>query len=151
MIFRVGNIEIDVWLVTRIALVMSGALGATAFLPGPDSPFVGQPISFLLVFFGFGVIAMPFVVGLQAFNPRSGILWTKPDWRTNPFSLKQPLQFFHMMGYYFIVSGIAASVATLLRHMSGLEPFIPIALGAGVLLGVKICILLFRWKFIPKA
>lgn len=151
MNLRVGNINIDVWLLTRIAVVITGALSAQSFVPGPDSQFAGGSISLLLVFFGFGVIAMLFVVGLQAFNSRSAVLWTKPDWRLNPFSLKQPLQFFHMMGFYFIVSGIAASVVTLLRHVSGLEPFIPIALGAGVLLGVKFCILLFRWKFIIKA
>jgi hypothetical protein len=117
-------------------------------LPGPDSSFAGGSISLLLVFFGFGAIAMLFVVGLQAFNPRSAILWAKPNWRTNPFSLKQPLQFFHMMDYYFIVSVIAASVVSLLKHVSGLEPLIPIALGTGVLLGVKFCVLLFRWKFL---
>lgn len=151
MILRIANIEIDVWRATRIAIVMTGALGSQAFVPGPDSPFAGGSIQVLLVIFGFGVIAMLFVVGLQAFNSRSATLWIKPDWRTNPFSLKQPLQFFHMMGYYFIVSGITALAVTLLRHARGLEPFIPIALGAGVLLGVKSCIQLFRWKFIPKA
>jgi hypothetical protein len=150
MKLRVGNINIDVWLITRIAVVMTGALSAQSFVPGPASPFAGGSILLLLVFFGFGVIAMLFVVGLQAFNSRSAVLWIKPDWRLNPFSLKQPLQFFHMMGFYFIVSGIAASTLTLLMHLSGLEPFIPIALGAGTLFGVKCCIVLFRWKFLPK-
>ena len=147
MKLRVGNIDIDVWLVARIAVVLTGVFGAPGFIPGRDSPFGGGSMTLLLSLFGFGIVSMLFVIGIQALNPRSAIVWSKPDWRVNPFLLKQPLQFFHMMGFCLIVSGVAAFAVMLLSRQSGLEPFIPIAVGGGILLGVRCCVLLFRWKF----
>jgi hypothetical protein len=147
MKLRVGNIDINVWLVARVAVVLTGAFGAPEFIPARDSPFGGGSITLLLGLFGFSIFSMLFVLGIQALNSRSAVVWSKPDWRVNPFSLKQPLQFFHMMGFYLIVSGVAAFAVMLLARQSGLEPFIPIAIGGGILLGVRCCILLFRWKF----
>jgi hypothetical protein len=128
-------------------VLLLGALGANSFVPGPQSPFAGGSVKLLLVFFGFGVIAIVCVVGLQAINRHSAAVWTKPDWYVNPFSLKQPLQFFHLAGFFFVVAGLAAAVVTMLRHLTGLEPLIPIALGTGILLGVRCCIALYRRKF----
>jgi hypothetical protein len=137
------NPSANVWLVSRAAVLLLGAFGANSFVPGPQSPFAGGSVTLLLVFFGFGVIAMVFVVGLQAINPRSAAVWTKPDWHVNSFSLRQPLQFFHLIGFFFIVTGLAAAVVTLLKHLAGLEPLLPIALGAGTLLGVRCCMVLY--------
>ena len=147
MIVRTRKVDLNIWLVVRAAVLMLGTLGASSFVPGPRSPFAGGSVTLLLMFFGFGVIAMMLVVGLQAINPRSASVWIKPDWHVNPFSLKQPLQFFHMMGFYFIVVGLTAIVLTQLRHLSGLEPCLPIALGAGVLVGIRCCVSLYRRKF----
>jgi hypothetical protein len=144
------NLRVNIWLVCRAVVLLLGALGANSFVPGPQSPFAGGSTTLLLAFFGFGVIAMVFVVGLQAVNPHSAAVWTKPDWRVNPFSLKQPLQFFHLVGLFFIVTGMAAVVITLLKHLVGLEPLLPIALGAGILLGARCCMALYRRKFSPR-
>lgn len=103
MTVRMRKADPNVWLVIRAAVLLLGILSAQSFVPGPKSPFAGGSDTLLLVFFGFGVIAMLLVVGLQAINPQSAGVWTKPNWYVNPFSLKQPLQFFHLMGFYFIV------------------------------------------------
>src|SRR5258708_2617779 len=134
--------NLNVGLMSRAAVLLLGALGANSFVPGPQSPFAGGSVTLLLVFFGFGVIAMVFIVGLQAINPHSATVWTKPDWHVNPFSLKQQLQFFHLAAFFFIVTGLAAAVVALLRHLAGLEPLLPIALGAGILLVVRCCLVL---------
>jgi hypothetical protein len=144
---RMRKEDLNVWVISRAAVLLLGALGANSFVPGPQSPFAGGSVTLLLMFFGFGVIAMVFVVGLQAVNPHSAAIWTKPDWHVNPFSLKQPLQFFHLVGFFFIVTGAAAAVVALLRHLAGMEPLLPIALGAGTLLGVRCCMVLYRRKF----
>lgn len=141
------SFRLNVWLVVRAAVLMLGMLGAKSFVPGPQSPFAGGSVTLLLILFGFGVIAMVFVVGLQAINPRSALVWVKPDWHANPFSLKHPLQFFHLIGFYLIVVGLAAIVLTQIKHVSGLEPFVPIALGGGVLVGIRCCVVLYRGKF----
>src|ERR1700742_3096605 len=96
------RVRVSVWLVVRTAVLMLGVLSASQFSPGPKSPFAGGSVPLLLMFFVFGVIAMVLVIGLQAINPRSATMWTNPDWHVNPFSWKQPLQFFHMSGYYLI-------------------------------------------------
>jgi hypothetical protein len=108
---RVQIVRMNAWLAVRAAVLLSGMPGASSFIPGPESPFSGGSIMLLLMFFGFGVVAMIFVVGLQAINPRSAAVWTRPNWSVNPFSLKQPLQFFHMTGFYFIVVGLGGDRA----------------------------------------
>jgi hypothetical protein len=127
-------------------VLLLGALGANSFVPGPQSPFAGGSFALLLVFFFFGSVATVFIVGLQAINSRSAVVWTKPSWLINPFSLKQPLQFFHLVGFFFIATGSAATVVALLKHLSGLEPLLPIALGAGTLFGIRCCTVLYRRK-----
>ena len=139
--------DLNIWLMVRAAVLLLGMLGANSFIPDPQSPFAGGSITLLLVFFGFGVIAMVLVVGMQAINPLSTAIWTKPDWHVNPFSLKQPLQFFHLIGFFCIATGVAATMLMLLRHLSGLEPFIPVALGTGMLMGVRCCMVFYRKKF----
>jgi hypothetical protein len=147
MVVRVWKAGRNIWVWNRAAVLLLGALGANSFVPGPQSPFAGGSVTLLLVFFCFGAIAMVFVVGLQAINPCSAIVWTKPDWHGNPFSAHQPPQFFHLIGFFMVATGVAAAVITLLRHLAGLEPLLPIALGAGILSGVKGCMVLYRKKF----
>jgi hypothetical protein len=139
--------ERHIWVIGRAAVLLLGALGANSFVPGLKSPFAGGSIALLFIFFIFGALTMVIIVGLQAINPRSANLWTKPNWRVNPFSLRQPLQFFHLCGFFFIVSGMAAAGISWVKHLSGLEPLLPIALGVGILLGVKACMVLFHRKF----
>jgi uncharacterized membrane protein len=68
--------DLNVWVMSRAAVLLIGALGANSFVPGPQSPFAGGSVTLLLLFFGFGVIAMVFVVGVQAVNPHSAAVWT---------------------------------------------------------------------------
>jgi hypothetical protein len=144
---QVQRPSVNIWLVVRALVLVLGMLSVSSFVPGPKSPFAGGSITLLLVLFVFGVISMVFVLGLQAINPRSAAVWTKPDWHANPFSLKQPLQFFHMSAYYWIAAGAGAIVLTRIKHLAGLEPLLPIALGVGVLVGIRCCVLLYRRKF----
>ena len=129
-------------------MLLSGILDASSFVPGAHSSVRGwHGHEVLLIFFGFGMVAMVLVVGSQAINPRSAAAWTRPGWHANPFSLKQPVQFFHMAGFYFIVVGLTAIALAQIRHLTGLEPFLPVALGVGVLVGIRCCTALYRRKF----
>ncbi len=142
------KLRVNIWLVSRGAVLLLGALGANSFVPGPQSPFAGGSITLLLIFLGGGVIATIFVVGLQALNPHSATVWKCPDWYTSPFVLKQPLQFVHLAGFFFIASGVTAGLITLLRHSMGLEALLPLALGAGILIVVRYCKVVYRRKFV---
>lgn len=141
------TLAVNFWLIVRAVVLLSGILDASSFVPGAHSPFGGGTVTVLLIFFGFGMVAMVLVVGSQAINPRSAAAWTRPGWHANPFSLKQPVQFFHMAGFYFIVVGLTAIALAQIRHLTGLEPFLPVALGVGVLVGIRCCTALYRRKF----
>jgi len=67
--------------------------------------------------------------------------------RARSILVEQPLQLFHLVGFFFILTGATAAAVALLRHLAGLEPLLPIALGAGTLLGVRCCMVLYRRKF----
>lgn len=137
----------NVWVAVRAAVLLSALIGAPSFVPSMQSPSADGSIILLLLFFVFGVIAMVLVLGLQAINPRSAAVWTEPDWRVNPFSLKQPLQLFHMAGFCCIASGFSANVLAQTRHVTELESLFPAALGAGILVGIKCRVALYRRKF----
>jgi hypothetical protein len=141
---------LNVWLVIRTAVILLGALGAHSFVPSAHSPFVGGSSVLLLAFLCFGLFATILVVGVQAINPRSAPVWTVPDWHVNPFSLTQPLQFFHLMSFHFIACGACAAVLTVSRHTVGVDPLLPLALGVGTLSGVRCCMVLYRRKFAFK-
>jgi len=56
----------------------------------------------------FPPLALIFVIGIQAFNPFSAPLWTKPSWRSNFLNLRDPLHFFHF-GAFAVLAGAAGS------------------------------------------
>jgi hypothetical protein len=74
---RMWKADCNVWVWSRATVLLLGVLGANSFIPGPRSPFGGGSITLLLLFFGFGAIALVLIVGLQATNPRSAAIWTK--------------------------------------------------------------------------
>src|SRR5690242_20222232 len=90
--------------------------------------------------FVLGVLGMLMVIGIQAINPRSAALWSYPHWTANPFSMKQPLQFFYFGGYFTLAGGFGM----LLQAMSA-RAGVPIQavtltfFGAGLLAGVWCC------------
>lgn len=136
-----------VWLLVRAAVVVSGVLGGKSFVPGVHAVFGGTSLTLLSVFFGFGIVAVMLVIGLQVLNPRSARIWTEPDWYTNPFLLSQPLQFSYLCGAYLIAAGVGAIALAQLKDLAGLEPYLPLVMGIGVLVGIRLCSRLYSRKF----
>jgi hypothetical protein len=99
--------------------------------------------------FVFGIVGMLFVIGIQAFNPRSDREWLYPGWALNPFKLGQPLQFFHFGGYLILAAGVGALLRSLFAHdMPLAEPVVLTFWGAGILVGVWCCTRIFRKKMV---
>ena len=123
------------WLIVRLVLVTLG------FVQGGLSPEVPAPphmaSSLLLVAFGFGVLGMLFVVGIQRINPRSAAQWRYPSWAINPFLFSEPLQFFHVASFFFISGGAGACLRKLAlgQELDLSLLFLP-TLGVGTLAGV---------------
>jgi hypothetical protein len=134
------------WLPVRLVLV------ALSFLQGALSdevvaPPEGVSLSLLAIVFVFGIVGMLFVVGIQRVNPRSAPVWRRPRWSINPFSMKEPLQFFHLGGFVLISVGVGSAVRLLVlgQPITASVLFAP-TFGIGMLAGVYVCTLAFRGK-----
>ena len=102
----------------------------------------------LIVALIFGVLSIQFVLGIQALNKKSAEVWNKPSWKENPFSLKQPLQFFHLGGWFFVVSSFMSVVLTWSQNPEYiLDSLMPFCLGVGIIGGVHLSRILFKNKF----
>jgi hypothetical protein len=108
----------------------------------------GMPLPYLAAaVFGFGVIGMLFIIGIQAFNSRSDAVWSYPKWALNPFSMRQPLQLFHFGGYFILAAGIGALLRSLFTSGVPLaEPIVFTFWGVGTLAGVWCCTRAFKHK-----
>lgn len=134
------------WSALRVILIFAALLQGT-FMEGVAPPPEDSPLPILAFIFFFGILGMLFVVGIQAINPRSANVWRHPSWHINPFLIKEPLQFFHFGGHYFLALGIGV----LIRHSVispplGPNSFFLLSLASGMLVGVWACTVAFRRK-----
>jgi hypothetical protein len=141
----------NAWPYVRGGVVAASFLGGAL---GTDRRVVDFGISLptiALVTFTFAVVGMLFVVGIQVFNPRSDAGWAYPKWTLNPFKLRQPLQFFHFGGYFFLLAGVGALSRWLfIRETPLAEPIAFTFWGAGVLAGVWCCTRVFHKKMMQS-
>ena len=90
---------------------------------------------------------MLFIIGIQAFNARSAAVWAYPHWTRNPFTMREPLQFFHFGGYFMLAGGVGGLVHYAYdRSAHVTQPVVLAAWGFGMLMGVRVCTLVFRRK-----
>jgi hypothetical protein len=136
----------NVWIYIRGGIVGASLLGGIFGHPRPVA--FGYPWPYLAAaVFAFGVVGMLFIVGIQAFNPRSAPVWHYPHWTKNPFTTREPLQFFHLGGFFFLAAGIGALMRSLLTSAAPeIEPVIFAFWGLGILAGVWCCTRVFRRK-----
>ena len=136
----------NVWAWVRIMIVAAFILMGLLL---PAQPAAKPPIQWqdLGIIFAFIPVGLLFVVGLQALNRRSAIVWRYPSWWVNPFNVSEPLQFFHLGGYSFLAYGMGVLLQlSISNRLFYPEAFIGLIIGAGALLGVHICTLVFRRK-----
>lgn len=140
-----------VWLILRWALIAASA-AITFFVP--LAPQASPPIGWgsLLAVFAFCPIGLLFVLGLQVINPRSAKAWARPSWRINPFNFRQPLQFFHLGAYVCLAQALVVLVRLAASQTSFyVEALVPLAMAAGVFLGIELVMLVFRARIEPAA
>jgi hypothetical protein len=136
------------WMIVRLVVVAlaaaQGALSGDNWLPArPVSPML------LLGMLAYGVIAVPVVVWAQKLNPRNKPVWHFPSWRRNPLTLRDPMQFFHMVGFVFAAAGLGV----IGRDLSNRQPLhlphgvLP-AFGIGMIIGCYVAARLFRKQLV---
>ncbi len=136
----------NIWTWIRIILL---GVSFLAVLFGPATLDDVPPVDWygLVAILVLTTLGLLFVIGLQNFNPRSAPVWNIPSWQTNPFQLSQPLQFFHLGGYFALSVGVGIILKTLIRGWT-LQPgtFMWVVFGIGLLVGVQLCVMVFRRK-----
>jgi len=99
----------------------------------------------LLGMVAYGLVAVPVVVWAQRLNPRNKPVWHFPTWRRNPLTLRDPLQFFHMVGFVFTAAGLGVAGRDLWVHEPLRLPHAVLpAFGFGMILGTYLAARLFR-------
>ncbi|MEJ0008985.1 MAG: hypothetical protein WDM77_22125 [Steroidobacteraceae bacterium] len=132
------------WVIVRGVVVLlaaiEGVLSGDNWLP---ARVVTGPL--LLGMVAYGLVAVPVVVWAQRLNPRNTPVWNFPSWRRNPLTLRDPLQFFHMVGFVFTAAGLAVAGRALWVHETLRLPYAVLpAFGLGMILGTYVAARLFR-------
>jgi hypothetical protein len=132
------------WMIVR--LVVAALAAAQGALSG-DNWLPARPVTVSLLFgmLAYGVVAVPVVVWAQKLNPRNKPVWHFPSWRRNPLTLRDPMQFFHMVGFVFTAAGLGIAGRDLwsggrLSLPHGVLP----AFGVGMIIGCYVAARLFR-------
>jgi hypothetical protein len=137
------------WIVLRAALIAlvawQGWVAGDNWLPS------GEISPLMLIGMGlYGIVVIPVVLWAQRLNPRNNPVWHFPSWGLNPLTLRDPLQFFHMVGFLFTAVGAGAAFRDWQQHLPlhlthGVMP----AFGLGMVAGSYIAALIFRDKLEP--
>lgn len=136
------------WTIIKIALLIVFLI--VGIVEGPATQQSVPPMTLLgllMIFLGL-IVGLQFIIGVQVINPKSDKLWRNPSWEENPFQLKQPLQFFHFVGFSSICFGISSLIIFGVTQKGYIyETLIPLVMGIGIILGIFVCKLLFKKKF----
>src|SRR3569833_1100756 len=139
------------WVYVKVGLIVVTFVAAwfgtnQDFDPGIPLPQLAAAV------FALGVLGMLMVIGIQAINPRSAAAWSYPQWTANPFSMKQPLQFFYFGGYFTLACGLGMLLQAMSAHAGAPRPAVVLTFfGAGLLAGGWCCTRVFRRKMAPRA
>lgn len=144
-------LSVNIWVWLRVVAILFVAIGACItpleprFKPSLDWPALLGIVVFIPV-------ALVLVIGFQRLNPGSAKVWHRPSWSTNPFDFRDPIQFFNLGAFLSIAQGIVALLRVLVTSVPLYpEAFVPLTMGIGIWLGVKMVVLLYPAKFNQSA
>jgi hypothetical protein len=136
------------WIYIRVVIVVLSFV--TVLFSSPKS--VNAPLldwEALLASIFIIPIGLLFVIGIQRINPHSAPVWRYPSWSINPFTMKEPLQFFHFVGFVFLAGGVSHLVLVVASHTQlASDDLLGITIGASLLFGVKLSTVVFRGKML---
>lgn len=140
-----------IWLVVRCVLIAVSAVSTFFVALGPQAK---PPIDWgsLLAIFAFFSVSIPILLGIQINSSRLTTLWLRPSWCLNPFNFRQPLQFFHLGAYVCLSQAFIVLVRLAVSEVSFyVEALVPLAMAAGVLLGLQLVMWVFGAKIERRA
>ncbi len=141
----------NLWVAVRVgAMVLAAIVAWRVPLRAPFDPPLNWPA--LWIIFAFFPVVLPIIIGLQRFNPRSGKVWRRPSWKVNPLSFRDPILILHFAAILAITQGITVLSRLLLTARPiFIESLVPLAMGAGAWLGVRLTIVIYKAKFLESS
>jgi hypothetical protein len=138
------------WLVVRICWMLIGFLQAKLFLGSMTDDFSHASWSFPFEMSAVLAIGLLFILSFQANRLRTTEeKWLRPSWRQNPFSYKQPLLFFDASAYYMLALASGCAALGLSRAPMNWAWELPFAIGCGLWIGVRLCMIAFPKSLQP--
>ncbi|MCP4274299.1 MAG: hypothetical protein GY781_20445 [Gammaproteobacteria bacterium] len=126
----------NIWTLVKAVLIIFAATTSVmdkSFSEASD--FVGWEFVIACLLF-FPVIVLSGLFVLKAIL-RKELDFQTPNWHSNPFDFSHPEHFFHLGGYFMIVSGIGASISMFVETgTSSPAVLTPLAFGVGILGGI---------------
>ena len=135
------------WVALRAIILLLGLMQSATFMRSMNGDFSKPSWSFPFVMAALVALGILFIFFIQTVNPRSISKWYRPSWFRNPFNYKQPLQIFDFAAFYFLSVGFGCLFFGLTRDPTSWVWELPIAIGCGAWLGVRLCVLVFADRF----
>jgi hypothetical protein len=128
------------WLWIRIVTVLAALATGPVTYQKMHAEFENQvpSWSFVVAMVGFGIFSTLFVLAIH--NAQTKYAWSKPSWLENPFNFRQPAQFFHMGAWSFVTLGLSTALYPLMLGMRNFMFVLPLSVGVGMLLGLKLAV-----------
>jgi hypothetical protein len=136
------------WATFRFALIVFGLVQGPRLATELSAPSTRVPSwGFAIEMIAIVAVGVVFVVGLQAGRRSSTQPWIRPSWFENPFGPGRWVCLFDFASYYMVAAGIGGAVFELRAIPKTWAWEIPFAIGIGLWLGARICLLAFRPQF----
>jgi hypothetical protein len=127
------------WTYIRILIIV-----VTGMLNGINVSELDGVSPWLMI--GASIIVMPLLmVIVTAMNARRyDAVWYPPSWHANPFTFKQPFQFFHLIAFQAFFSALAILVRSFWVDTSLiLQVILNLSFGLGALTGIYFSMIIF--------
>ena len=138
------------WVVIRVGLILAGLIQSPSLLTSMGTEYSQSSWTFPLKMIPLCAGSLFFVIGLQARRVRlTEDKWQRPSWFQNPFSFRQPLQLFDASSYSFLATAVGCAVLGLSRSPTSWAWEMFFSIGAGLWIGVRLCVQVFDDSFEP--
>lgn len=142
-----GREKANGWLLFRVVVLAIAIFQARGWPESVGGNFTRLNWATFFILIGFTAFGVVFVAFVQRSNPWSPTRWRKPSWFASPFVFGQPVLIFDLAAYYFLVLGVASFAWEMTSTPRVWAWGLPLSVGIGAWLGVRLCRSLLRERF----
>lgn len=132
------------WLYGNVAIIMLGALLSPLFMRSIESSEDKPTLIFVLIIALFGMSGSLLSAWMRDSSMPKDLKWNTPSLRYNPFMGSEPLVQYQISAYVFISLGAGSAVVGMLETPENWMWVLPMSLGIGIWLGLKLSMVMFR-------